>query len=191
MHLWMQMAKAGVPPHGDRGSRKGLHAERESAAPRESCGFDRQTGRRRFFTHAGYELRRRWRRKIITRFSACRAPRAPMRSRRRTASWRCNFIPTGTRTTRKPKTSLRKLPRLTKCCSDQDKRARFDRYGVEGIRQGVDTHGFQDVNDIFSSFGDIFGGSIFEEAFGAQGQRQRSRQQQSGPQGTYLKSGSG
>jgi molecular chaperone DnaJ len=71
--------------------------------------------------------------------------------------------------------------------SDQDKRARFDRYGAEGIRQGVDTHGFQDVNDIFSSFGDIFGGSIFEEAFGAQGQRQRARQQQSGPQGSDLK----
>ena len=44
--------------------------------------------------------------------------------------------------------------------SDADKRARYDRFG----HQGVGGQGFQDVNDIFSSFG-----SIFEEFFGFSG----------------------
>jgi molecular chaperone DnaJ len=54
---------------------------------------------------------------------------------------------------------------------DADKRARYDRYGHEGMR-GTDFHPFTDVNDIFSAFGDIFGGgfggSIFDEMFGTQ-----------------------
>lgn len=44
--------------------------------------------------------------------------------------------------------------------SDSEKRARYDRFG----HQGVEGQGFQDVNDIFSSFG-----SIFEEFFGFNG----------------------
>jgi molecular chaperone DnaJ len=44
--------------------------------------------------------------------------------------------------------------------SDTDKRARYDRFG----HQGVGSQGFQDVNDIFSSFG-----SIFEDFFGFTG----------------------
>jgi molecular chaperone DnaJ len=44
--------------------------------------------------------------------------------------------------------------------SDSEKRARYDRFG----HQGVEGQGFQDVNDIFSSFG-----SIFEEFFGMGG----------------------
>lgn len=44
--------------------------------------------------------------------------------------------------------------------SDSEKRARYDRFG----HQGVEGQGFQDVNDIFSSFG-----SIFEEFFGFSG----------------------
>jgi molecular chaperone DnaJ len=36
--------------------------------------------------------------------------------------------------------------------SDTDKRSRYDRFG----HQGVGSQGFQDVNDIFSSFGSIF-----------------------------------
>jgi molecular chaperone DnaJ len=44
--------------------------------------------------------------------------------------------------------------------SDAEKRARYDRFG----HQGVGNQGFQDVNDIFSSFG-----SIFEDFFGFSG----------------------
>lgn len=61
--------------------------------------------------------------------------------------------------------------------SDSDKRRRYDQFGHEGIR-ATDHRGFTDVNDIFSAFGDIFGGgfggSIFDEMFG-QGGRQRQR----------------
>ena len=60
--------------------------------------------------------------------------------------------------------------------SDSDKRRRYDQFGHEGMR-GTDFHPFTDVNDIFSTFSDIFGGgfgsSIFEEMFGGGG---RSRQ---------------
>lgn len=60
---------------------------------------------------------------------------------------------------------------------DQAKRQRYDQYGHEGIR-GTDFRPFTDVNDIFSTFSDIFGGgaggSIFDDMFGSQG-RTRSR----------------
>ena len=53
--------------------------------------------------------------------------------------------------------------------SDDTKRRRYDQFGHEGLRPGMDYHGFTDINDIFSSFSDIFGtafgGSIFEEVF--------------------------
>ena len=41
--------------------------------------------------------------------------------------------------------------------SDSDKRQIYDRYGEEGL-SGQGFSGFSNVNDIFSSFGDIFGG---------------------------------
>lgn len=69
--------------------------------------------------------------------------------------------------------------------SDPEKRNRYDRYGHQGMR-GTNFHEFTDINDIFSAFGDIFGGGtgggIFDEVFGG-GQRGRRR---SGPhqQGT-------
>ncbi len=58
---------------------------------------------------------------------------------------------------------------------DDDKRARYDRFGHEGLRGsgGGDYQGFSSVEDIFSMFGDIFGGarggggSIFDDFFGA------------------------
>jgi molecular chaperone DnaJ len=54
--------------------------------------------------------------------------------------------------------------------SDDQKRARYDRYGhVDNNGQG----GFRDVGDIFEAFGDVFGGTIFEDFFG--GGRGRSR----------------
>jgi len=62
---------------------------------------------------------------------------------------------------------------------DPDKRQRYDRFGHEGMRSS-DFGGFRDVEDIFSAFGDIFGGSfggtIFEEVFsGGRGRSGRSR----------------
>src|SRR5579885_2503751 len=51
--------------------------------------------------------------------------------------------------------------------SDGDKRARYDRFGHQGVRQ-TDFGQYQNVNDIFSHFADIFGGSggVFEQFFG-------------------------
>jgi molecular chaperone DnaJ len=73
---------------------------------------------------------------------------------------------------------------------DQSKRQRYDQYGHEGLRQGADYRGFSDVNDIFSSFNDIFGsafgGTMFEEVFAGGRGRARSRAQ-SGPPGSDLK----
>ncbi len=51
--------------------------------------------------------------------------------------------------------------------SDDDKRKRYDQFGHSGMRGGQDFHGFSNINDIFSQFSDIFGGSsIFDEFFG-------------------------
>jgi molecular chaperone DnaJ len=68
--------------------------------------------------------------------------------------------------------------------SDTTKRQRYDQFGHDGMR-GTDFHPFTDVNDIFSTFGDIFGGglggSIFDEMFGGQARNARGRgTQQSG-----------
>jgi molecular chaperone DnaJ len=57
--------------------------------------------------------------------------------------------------------------------SDPAKRQRFDQYGHEGMR-GTDFHSYTDINDIFSNFGDIFGGSIFEDVLSG-GRQQRRR----------------
>ncbi|GIW97313.1 MAG: chaperone protein DnaJ [Pirellulaceae bacterium] len=50
--------------------------------------------------------------------------------------------------------------------SNDEKRAYYDRYGHAGPAAGA---GFQDVGDIFEAFGDIFGGTIFEDFFGGRG----------------------
>jgi len=61
---------------------------------------------------------------------------------------------------------------------DADKRHRYDQFGHEGMR-GTDFRPFTNVNDIFSAFGDIFGGgfggSIFDDMFGAGQTRGRPR----------------
>ncbi|HLF14498.1 MAG TPA: molecular chaperone DnaJ [Bacteroidota bacterium] len=63
---------------------------------------------------------------------------------------------------------------------DPDKRRRYDQYGHSGMRPGADYHGYADINDIFSSFSDIFGGGIgggiFDDVFGGGGGRTRQRQ---------------
>lgn len=59
--------------------------------------------------------------------------------------------------------------------SNDQKRARYDQYGHAGVGAGAGGSGFQDVGDIFEAFGDIFGGSIFEDFFGGRSQRSRVR----------------
>tara|TARA_B100000401_G_scaffold201654_1_gene135946 strand:+ start:3511 stop:4563 length:1053 start_codon:yes stop_codon:yes gene_type:complete len=61
--------------------------------------------------------------------------------------------------------------------SDSDKKARYDQFGHAGVNQNAGgAGGFQgmDINDIFSSFGDIFGGGGFGDIFGG-GQRRNRR----------------
>ncbi len=57
--------------------------------------------------------------------------------------------------------------------SNPEMRARYDRFGHEGLRGGGGGAGFHSVDDIFSQFGDIFG-----DFFGFGGRQQR----RSGPQ---------
>jgi len=60
--------------------------------------------------------------------------------------------------------------------SDPEKRGRYDQFGHEGLR-GVPTHGFQNFEEIFESFGDLFGGGggIFEGLFGGGARRSGPR----------------
>ncbi|HWQ80911.1 MAG TPA: molecular chaperone DnaJ [Ignavibacteria bacterium] len=64
--------------------------------------------------------------------------------------------------------------------SDSQKRQRYDQFGHQGVNQTGFT-GFDNINDIFSHFGDIFGGfgggSIFDEFFGGSSSRRRGRSQ--------------
>lgn len=72
--------------------------------------------------------------------------------------------------------------------SHDDKRNNYDRFGHEGVRgNGFGAEGFSSVNDIFSHFSDIFGGSsIFDEFFGGS-QRGRSRRRGAGVAGSDLR----
>ncbi len=54
--------------------------------------------------------------------------------------------------------------------SDEDSRARYDRFGIDGVRGAGNGGGFGSAEDIFSAFGDMFG-----DFFG--GGRGRGRQQ--------------
>jgi molecular chaperone DnaJ len=72
--------------------------------------------------------------------------------------------------------------------SHDDKRNNYDRFGHEGVRgSGFGAEGFSSVNDIFSHFSDIFGGSsIFDDFFGGS-QRGRSRRRGPGVPGSDLR----
>jgi molecular chaperone DnaJ len=60
--------------------------------------------------------------------------------------------------------------------SSEEKKARYDRFGHDGVKGGFGSQGFSDINDIFSHFSDIFGGgSIFDDFFGGGRGRQRGR----------------
>ncbi|MCK6601168.1 MAG: molecular chaperone DnaJ [Bacteroidetes bacterium] len=74
--------------------------------------------------------------------------------------------------------------------SDADKRAKYDRFGHQAFQPGqggFGQQGFRDINDIFSAFGDIFGGnSPFDDFFGGNS-RQRGRSRSVGEAGSDLK----
>src|SRR3954471_11538930 len=62
--------------------------------------------------------------------------------------------------------------------SDQDKRAKYDRYGHQAFAPGSGGFGAghaSNMEDIFSQFGDIFGEDIFGNFFGGGGGGGRSR----------------
>ncbi len=63
--------------------------------------------------------------------------------------------------------------------SDDDKRARYDRFGHAGVGGNAGGGFNMNMEDIFSQFGDIFGdaGSPFESFFGGRTTRSRSRGQ--------------
>jgi len=73
--------------------------------------------------------------------------------------------------------------------SDATKRQRYDQFGHSGMHGGQDFHGFSNVNDIFSHFSDIFGGSsIFDDFFGQSSSRSRGgRRRSSGTPGSDLR----
>jgi molecular chaperone DnaJ len=73
--------------------------------------------------------------------------------------------------------------------SHDDKRNQYDRFGHEGVRgSGFGSEGFSNVNDIFSHFSDIFGGSsIFDDFFGGGQTRGRNRRRTGGTPGADLR----
>jgi molecular chaperone DnaJ len=71
--------------------------------------------------------------------------------------------------------------------NNDEKKARYDRFGHDGVRGSYGSQGFTDINDIFSHFSDIFSGSsIFDDFFGG-GQRTRGRRRGTGTPGSDLK----
>jgi len=64
---------------------------------------------------------------------------------------------------------------------DQEKRARYDRYGHAGVSNGGG-RAHQSAEDIFEAFGDMFGGAggIFGDIFGGGGRRRGGRRQRQG-----------
>ncbi len=71
--------------------------------------------------------------------------------------------------------------------SDADKRAKYDRFGHQAFQGATGGGGFHNTNmeDIFSHFGDIFGGGGFGDFFGG-GQRQQGGRQ-TGQRGSNLR----
>jgi molecular chaperone DnaJ len=68
---------------------------------------------------------------------------------------------------------FKEAARAFEVLSDEQLRARYDRYGHAGV-QGGGRHEFNDISDIFEAFGDLFGGGMFGEAFGG-GRRRGTR----------------
>ena len=58
--------------------------------------------------------------------------------------------------------------------SDSDKRSRYDQYGFEGVEGVGRSYRSSSFEDIFRHFGDIFGGSVFDDFFGGGRSRRRT-----------------
>ncbi len=72
--------------------------------------------------------------------------------------------------------------------SDGDKKAQYDRYGHAGVSGNGRGGHSQNMEDIFSQFGDIFGEDIFGSFFGGGGgQRRRGGQRARGTRGSNLR----
>jgi len=56
---------------------------------------------------------------------------------------------------------FKEAARAFEVLSDDDLRARYDRFGHAGLQGGAGRHEFNDIADIFEAFGDIFGGGVF------------------------------
>lgn len=63
--------------------------------------------------------------------------------------------------------------------SDPQKRSRYDQFGHAGMSGQPDFGGFSNIEDIFSAFGDIFGGG-FGDIFGGGSRRGRTRRSNRG-----------
>jgi molecular chaperone DnaJ len=59
--------------------------------------------------------------------------------------------------------------------SDPQKKSRYDQFGHSGLSGQSDFGGFSNIEDIFSAFGDIFGGG-FGDIFGGGTRRRRTKQ---------------
>ncbi|AKD02178.1 molecular chaperone DnaJ [Pontibacter korlensis] len=64
--------------------------------------------------------------------------------------------------------------------SDQQKRQRYDQFGHQGMNGGFGGGGGMNMDDIFSQFGDIFGGGGFESFFGGAGRSGGGRRMRKG-----------
>jgi molecular chaperone DnaJ len=75
---------------------------------------------------------------------------------------------------------FKELAEAYEVLKDPVKKQRYDQFGHRGV-DSTGFHGFDDVNDIFSHFSDIFGnfggGSIFDDFFGGSTGRRQGRKQ--------------
>ncbi|MEO8665393.1 MAG: molecular chaperone DnaJ [Ignavibacteria bacterium] len=80
---------------------------------------------------------------------------------------------------------FKELAEAYEVLSDPNKRSRYDQFGHQGVN-GAGSQGFDNINDIFSHFGDIFGnfggrgGSIFDDFFGGGSRGSASQQNNQG-----------
>jgi len=70
---------------------------------------------------------------------------------------------------------------------DEQKRGRYDQFGHAGVNGAGGGQQYTDINDIFSQFGDIFGGSGFESFFGNAGGGKSRGQRRRGQRGNDLR----
>ena len=82
------------------------------------------------------------------------------------ASWRSSTIPTRTRATTRPSSASRRPPRPSRCSATAKSGAATTASAMRGFEGAGRGQQFNDVNDIFAAFGDIFGDSAFGDLFG-------------------------